>query len=208
MIAPKPAPWAVSPRTGSVGEAGTDNLLAGLRPSFPDLLSELRALGFRPYLEGPDGAEILKCKGPRYPTTGLVQHLPQPLVAEVREARPALIRALLAERWETRADQLFAHFTAAGFPTDEAERLGYGNLLFEWHVEHVRCVGRKLCAECGQRGGPLMPAGDGNFLCRFKTRMLRQLYPSLARRGGRRVARARDREAGGACLICRWRRFE
>jgi hypothetical protein len=168
MTAPKPT---------SVG-AGADNLLVDLRPSFPDLLTELRALGFRPYLEGAAAAEILKCKGPRDPATGLLQHLPQRLTAEIKEARPALIRALLAERWDRRADELFAHFTAADFSPDEAERLGYGNLLFEWHAEHVRRAGRQQCAECSQRGGPLMPAGDGNFLCHFR----RECFASYTRR--------------------------
>jgi hypothetical protein len=145
-----------------------DNLLADLKPPFPDLLSELRGLGFQPYLEGSDGAEILKCKGPRDPVTGGVRHLPLRLAAEVREARSTVTRALLAERWERRAGELFAHFTAAGFSPDEAERLGYGNLLFEWHTAHLQRAGRKRCAECGQECGPLIPAGDGNFLCHFR----------------------------------------
>jgi hypothetical protein len=82
------------------------------------------------------------------------------------------------ERWADRADRLFAHFTAAGFSPDEAERLGYGNLLFEWHAEHARRAGRKQCAECGQQGGPLMPAGDGNFLCYFR----RECFASYSHR--------------------------
>jgi hypothetical protein len=98
----------------------------------------------------------------------MVRHLPLRLAAEVREARSTLIRALLAEQWERRADELFAHFTAAGFSPDEAEHLGYGHLLFEWHTAHLRRAGRKRCAECGQEGGALFPAGDGNFLCHRK----------------------------------------
>jgi hypothetical protein len=59
MSAPKSTP----------AEAAADNLLAGLRPAFAELLSELRALEFRLYLEGEGGAQILKCKGPRDPAT-------------------------------------------------------------------------------------------------------------------------------------------
>jgi hypothetical protein len=190
VTVPKPTP--VGP--------GADNLLVDLRPSFPDLLSELRALGFRPYLEGADGAEILKCKGPRDPATGLVQHLPQRLTAEVREARPALIRALRAQRWERRADELFAHFSAAGLSPDEAERLAYSNLLFEWHAEHVRRAGRDRCAECSQQGGPLIPAGDGNFLCHST----RECFESYTRRWREEAADAlRELGIGVAGLISR-----
>jgi hypothetical protein len=171
MTAPKSTP----------AEAVAGYLRAGLRSAFADLLSELRALGFRPYLEGEGGAEILKCNGPRDPATGMIRHLPQRLAAEVREARSALIRTLLAERWERRADELFAHFTAAGFSPDEAERL-----LFERHAGQVRRAGHEQCAECGQQGGPLMPAGDGNFLCQLR----RECFASYTRRGREEAADA------------------
>jgi hypothetical protein len=113
--------------------------------------------------------------------------LPQRLAAEVREARSALIRTLLAERWERRADELFAHFTAAGFSPDEAARLSYSNLLFERHAAKSGAPATTNAPNAASRAVISWPPEMTTF-CATSDRMLRQLYPPLARRGGRRVA--------------------
>jgi hypothetical protein len=132
---------------------------------YPDLLTELRALGYCPYLAGEPGSEVLKMKGPRDPATGRLVHLPPRLIHQVREAKPFLIDALRAEQWVERVDGLFASFRRAGYSPDRAEQLAYDGALWEWHCRTTPRGDRGHCAGCGEPfDGPRIPYGDGSFI--------------------------------------------